>query len=343
MLQSSKVSDKAAVKTKLQFSCDRFITVDHIPIDSNCMKDSSSHVQQWDENCGWTKLRIFELESYDVILYIDADCLVVKDISSLLHIDKGETCKRYGLLAAAPDIFPPDKFNAGVMVIRPSKLVFDDMMNHLPSTSSDEDSNQNCCNTYDGGDTGFLNSYYPTWFTEMPSYSRLSFGYNAQRFMHHCTFEKQPKYWDDGIDDLRIIHFSSSPKPWETVSYAKQTNGESNDASKILGENEKEKLQQSSGALESLWQTAYKQSRQYYAKELKKQQAQKLTKKSPQPKAVNAKPKVKLSPHQMVQRRYKELRRMGYSTTKAMQTARDEYGMNGEYDPCRAVGQMFGL
>ena len=280
-----------------------------------------------------------------MILYIDADCLVVKDISNLLHIDIGEVSKEHGLLAAAPDIFPPDKFNAGVMVIRPSKLVFDDMMNNLPSTPSNSGSNQNCCDTYDGGDTGFLNAYYSTWFSEMPSYSRLSFGYNAQRFMHHCTYEKQPKYWNDGIDDLRIIHFSSSPKPWETGSDTKQSNDESNDASKLLGENEKLTIQQSSGALEKLWQAAYKQSQLYYSKELKKQQSRKklLEKKSPIIATANNKPKAKLSPHQMVQRRYKELRKMGYSTSKAMQTARDEYGMDTEYDPCRAVGQMFGL
>ena len=93
-------------------------------------------MRSWDDNCGWTKLRIFELEGYGTILYIDADCLVAKDVGHLLRIDEtkssdgddfggnGETPPRSeratGLLADAPDIFPPDKFNASVMVRPPN-------------------------------------------------------------------------------------------------------------------------------------------------------------------------------------------------------------------------------
>ena len=62
---------------------------------------------------------------------------------------------------------------------------------------------------------------------------RLPFGYITQRFMNYCTFQKQPKYWNvavvggatDGAGDvdadttgnegLFVIHYSSSPKPWE--------------------------------------------------------------------------------------------------------------------------------
>ena len=340
VLLSSKLSNSASVKSQLQFFCDRIIIVDHIPIHhGNSTEDNSSHVQQWDENCGWTKLRLFELESYNTILYIDADCLVIKDVSHLLHVDDNETTKRVGLLAAAPDIFPPDKFNAGVMVLRPSKTVFDDMMNRIPTETSNSNSNQQLgqCKSYDGGDTGFLNAYYPTWYNSMPPYSRLSFGYNAQRFMHHCTFEKQPKYWNEAIADLSIIHFSSSPKPWEVL------NGAGSGMELVEGSVVDKVRQCTTGALESLWQKSYEQSQQYYNRQVKKQHVRQSEKKPSSAKLDNSKPKAKLSPHQMVQRRYKELRKMGHSTSQAMQKARDEYGMNVEYDPCRAVGQMFGL
>jgi glycogenin glucosyltransferase len=344
VLQSSKISSDA-IKAQLQFFCDRIITVDHIPItDSNSKETKPSHVQQWDENCGWTKLRLFELESYDTVLYIDADCLVVKDVSHLLHVDSAKTSKRVGLLAAAPDIFPPDKFNAGVMVIRPSKSVFDDMMSRLPRETANGDSNQ-FYTSYDGADTGFLNTYYSNWYSDMPSYSRLPFGYNAQRFMHHCTFQKQPKYWNEGIEDLRIIHFSSSPKPWKLNSNATNENSEIKDASELLDGNEKQLIENTRGALENMWQKSFEQSQQFYKEELKKYQTQSARKKQPHSVSTAAKPKPKanLSLHQLVQRRYKELRKEGYSTSRAMQTARDEHGMNQEYDPCKAVGQMFGL
>lgn len=45
--------------------------------------------------------------------------------------------------AAAPDVFPPDKFNAGVMVVVPSLLVLEDMLSKVEDLPS-----------YDGGDTG---------------------------------------------------------------------------------------------------------------------------------------------------------------------------------------------
>lgn len=45
--------------------------------------------------------------------------------------------------AAAPDVFPPDKFNAGVMVVAPSLVVLEDMLSKVEELPS-----------YDGGDTG---------------------------------------------------------------------------------------------------------------------------------------------------------------------------------------------
>ena len=45
--------------------------------------------------------------------------------------------------AAAPDVFPPDRFNAGVMVVAPSSAVLDDMLSKVSELPS-----------YDGGDTG---------------------------------------------------------------------------------------------------------------------------------------------------------------------------------------------
>ena len=47
--------------------------------------------------------------------------------------------------AAAPDIFPPDKFNAGVLLIKPSKATFDDMQAKIAILPS-----------HDGGDTGAI-------------------------------------------------------------------------------------------------------------------------------------------------------------------------------------------
>jgi glycogenin glucosyltransferase len=80
-------------------------------------------------------------------------------------------------------VYPPDKFNAGVLLIRPNKSIFKDMMQKIAALPS-----------HDGGDTGFLNSYYPEWYAG-DSQTHLAFGYNAQRIVHWMTFDKQPGYW----------------------------------------------------------------------------------------------------------------------------------------------------
>ena len=149
------------------------------------------HVPGW-INAGYTKLHIFNLIQFSKIVYIDADVLVLKNVDELFE--------RPGL-SAAPDVFPPDKLNAGVMVVEPASNVFEDMVSKIAELPS-----------HDGGDTGFLNSFYPDWFTWSAEH-RLPFRYNAQRTMHWLTYKGNPGYWN-AIRPISILHFSSNPKPW---------------------------------------------------------------------------------------------------------------------------------
>ena len=66
--------------------------------------------------------------------------------------------------------------------------------------------------THDGGDTGFLNSYFPDWWSRSAA-ARLEFRYNAQRTLYWMT-QKQPGYWN-AVKPIKVLHFSSSPKPWQ--------------------------------------------------------------------------------------------------------------------------------
>ena len=157
------------------------------------------HVPGW-INAGYTKLHIFNLTQYTKIVYIDADVLVLTNIDELFE--------RPGL-SAAPDVFPPDKFNAGVLVVEPSSQTFEDMMSQIQTLSS-----------HDGGDTGFLNSFYPDWFTWDSSH-RLPFKYNAQRTMHWLTYKGNPGYWNS-VRPISILHFSSNPKPWSPEGQKKK-------------------------------------------------------------------------------------------------------------------------
>ena len=69
--------------------------------------------------------------------------------------------------------------------------------------------------SYDGGDTGFLNAYFPDWYSKMDSLSRLPYGFNAQRILYWFTIKRTDGYWKEVEKELYIIHYSSSPKPWQ--------------------------------------------------------------------------------------------------------------------------------
>ena len=108
------------------------------------------------------------------------------------------------LYAAAPDVFPPDRFNAGVLVIRPDAETSARLKAAAPTAAS-----------HDGGDTGLLNTCFPDWFAGAPRLARLPFAYNAQRTLHWFTHAKAPGYWD-ACKPIKILHFSSAPKPWQS-------------------------------------------------------------------------------------------------------------------------------
>ena len=88
------------------------------------------------------------------------------------------------------------------MVVTPDEAVYDELVAAAPMIAS-----------FDGGDTGFLNAFFPQWYGAGPE-ARLPFGYNAQRTLHWLTHAKQPGYWE-AVRPLKVVHFSSSPKPWE--------------------------------------------------------------------------------------------------------------------------------
>eukprot|EP00903_Cladosiphon_okamuranus_P017748 g16337.t1 len=176
----------------LRAAADEVIEVEPIAMPA---KEAADHdgVPTWAQ-VGYTKLRLWGLTQYKRIVYIDADALVMEDLDELFDREVD--------LAAAPDVFPPDKFNAGVMVVVPSLHVLDDMLSKVDELPA-----------YDGGDTGFLNAYFSDWFSR-PAAARLPFKYNAQRTVYWTTHDKNPGYWE-AIGPVKILHFCSSPKPWE--------------------------------------------------------------------------------------------------------------------------------
>ena len=197
VLVTAQVSRAARAKLLAAWSASDALSVETKIVPAIPNPNAAVHVEGW-VNAGYTKLHVFNLTAFRKVVYIDADTLVVENVDSLFD-RPGAPCP-----SAAPDVFPPDKFNAGSWSWN-RRALFEDMLAKVDTLPS-----------HDGGDTGFLNSYFPDWFSQ-PQAHRLPFRFNAQRTMHWLTFTGNPGYWKS-VRPIAILHFSSNPKPWTTTS-----------------------------------------------------------------------------------------------------------------------------
>jgi len=139
----------------------------------------------------YTKLRAFDLPDVEKVVFLDADTVVLRNVDELFDRP---------VIAAAPDFFMPDRFNSGVMVIEPSHELFARLIAALAELPS-----------YDGGDQGLLNSFFPDWWA-MPVAHRLGAAYN----MHHFVFQflvAHPGLRKRLLDEIKIVHYTLQ-KPW---------------------------------------------------------------------------------------------------------------------------------
>ena len=142
------------------------------------------HPQYTDQ---YTKLRIWTLDSIGIksLVYLDADTLVRRNFDELFALPFN--------FAAVPDVFINHRgftigFNAGVLFVRPSTAIFQDMMSKLeiavyPPIMAEQ---------------AFLNVYFGS------QVGRLPYAYNANLAIKF----RNPKLWDSMVDDMRIVHYT---------------------------------------------------------------------------------------------------------------------------------------
>lgn len=155
-------------------------------------KDNSTLLKQ----LSYTKLAIFGLDTLDKLVFLDLDLLVLDNIDELFDVETPD-------VAATSDGFPPSVFNSGVMVVRPDRRMYGDMLSRLNNLVS-----------YDGGDQGFLNSYFGDWATGDPR-RRLHSRYNTK-----ASFWCYNKWGLEAVKPLKILHFCGcTMKPWQPDNY----------------------------------------------------------------------------------------------------------------------------
>ena len=97
---------------------------------------------------------------------------------------------------------PPDTFNTGLMVIRPSL-----------ETLAQMEANLTLITSYNGGDQGYLNNFFHDWYHSSPEH-RLPAYYNVQTKLRDAF----PPAWMLLEPNIRALHFSPA-RPWHDLPW----------------------------------------------------------------------------------------------------------------------------
>ncbi|CAF3804114.1 unnamed protein product [Adineta steineri] len=192
VLISNHLSD--LIKETLESCFDEVIIVDEL--NSND-EEHLALLRRPELGITYTKINCWLLEQYTKCVFLDSDCVVLRNIDDLFQREE---------LSAAPDAGWPDCFNSGVFVYKPSKETF----NKLMTFASEQDA------SFDGGDQGLLNHYFSNWRTEDIS-RHLPFTYNVTANAFYSYLPAVTRF----RHDIHVIHFAGAMKPWQ-LSYNPQ-------------------------------------------------------------------------------------------------------------------------
>lgn len=180
----------ADMKFELEQVYNRLVTVDIINSEDSA---NLALLNRPELGSTLTKLHIWKLTDYEKMVFMDADMMAVRPIEDLFERDE---------LSAVPDCGWPSCFNSGLFVFRPSFETYGKLIEFSQKTGS-----------FDGGDQGLLNSFFSDWSTA--NINRiLPFGYNVHAA---ATYTYAPAY-KQFANDVRVIHFLGSSKPWTSQS-----------------------------------------------------------------------------------------------------------------------------
>ncbi|MGQ2908404.1 MAG: glycosyltransferase [Aliihoeflea sp.] len=134
----------------------------------------------------FAKLRLWEMEEYERIVFIDADAIVIRNTDRLFA---------YPEFSAAPNVYESladfHRMNSGVFVAKPSLATFDAMLARLDAPGAH----------WPRTDQSFLQDFFPDWHG-LPVFDNM---------LQYVWFAL-PALWD--WKSLRVIHFQYE-KPWE--------------------------------------------------------------------------------------------------------------------------------
>ena len=140
----------------------------------------------------FVKLRLWELEEFEKVIFLDADTLVIQNVDRLFG---------YPEFAAAPNLYESladfHRLNSGVFVAQPSRRTFDTMLHTLEQHDR----------FWRRTDQTFLETFFPEWHG-------LPYIYNTLQYV----WFNLPQLWD--WRRIHVIHYQYE-KPWD-MDHAKR-------------------------------------------------------------------------------------------------------------------------
>lgn len=141
----------------------------------------------------------------DIVVYLDSDTIVTRDLSELFQLDLTDY-----LFAAAPNMAVGDRFNAGVLVINNRYFhQHPEILEQLLETAHNKKNIE--------ADQTLLNNLVGDHFLPLPTKYNYMIGYDQDI---HFVLKDELKYVNE-IEDVSspsIIHFASGDKPWNLLS-----------------------------------------------------------------------------------------------------------------------------
>jgi alpha-N-acetylglucosamine transferase len=132
------------------------------------------------------KLRLWQMEEYRTVVFLDADVVVLRPIDKLFD---------YPEFSAAPNVYESladfHRLNSGVFVAKPSNATFDEMLKALDQADS----------FWRRTDQTFLESFFPDWH-----------GLPVTMNMLQYVWFNMPALWN--WNSIAILHYQYE-KPWE--------------------------------------------------------------------------------------------------------------------------------
>jgi len=134
----------------------------------------------------FVKLRLWELERFETVVFLDADTLVIHNIDKLFD---------YPEFSAAPNLYESlsdfHRLNSGVFVAKPNRQTFDAMLTALDQPDV----------FWSRTDQTFLQTYFPDWHG-------LPYTFNTLQYV----WFNLPELWDWAR--VKVIHYQYE-KPWQ--------------------------------------------------------------------------------------------------------------------------------